>query len=208
MFWAEFVAVLFLVLTIHEIFHAIAGKMIKLKNHLFGFAIFGAFVGVDLEHATRKQKTFVYLSGPVFSMMLGFIIYYIMSFSGIPIPFVLYTFLNIFIFLLFFVNGFNLVPALNGIDAYNVLKIFTKKTKYISIFLNIAICIGIFYLTYSYLQYSLIYSVLSVASYIVPVVILLKIFKGGIDVENTKRGFHRLGKIGFYYGFDERENGK
>ncbi len=88
-----FISSILLVLIVHEFSHDLAGRLINLKNNLFGLAIFGAFVNVPLENATRKQKTFVYLAGPLFPLIfLGIPFYYLINFSGIALSSFLYNF--------------------------------------------------------------------------------------------------------------------
>lgn len=195
---------LFIILTIHESFHVLSARIVGLKNKVFGIAIFGAFVDVDLRKATRRQKSFVFLSAPIFSILSLSIIYYLIYFSGLPFNYNIYLILWTFAFVSIFINGFNLLPTIRGNDAYNTLSLYTKKTRGISIASNIMISAVLFAYSLFSFNLGLLLSIAMVLTYIIPVYLVDRYFKKGIKLSKgkTKKGFHMISnKTGFYYSF-------
>ncbi len=203
-YFISFIASVFIVLITHELSHDLAGRFVKLKNKLFGLAVFGAFVAVPLENATRKQKTFVYLAGPIFPLIfIGIPVYYLINFSGIALPSVLYNFLNIFLMVLLFVNIYNLVPLFKELDMFNVVALYTKHTKEISIISNILFLSFMFYYTFFIIKLPISLSLISLVLITVPTILLARTFeRHPLKVDDKIKGLHWLSpKLGFYYVF-------
>jgi len=111
----KFIAILVLVILIHEIGHYVAMKFYKFKDlGIFFIPLVGAFAKGEKEDITQKQNVIITLAGPIPGILIGCAIMYYAIDTGNDF---LTRVANLFIY----INTFNLLPIM-PLDGGRIIK--------------------------------------------------------------------------------------
>ncbi len=100
---------LFVSVLLHELSHSFVAKAAKIKVESITLFFFGGVAGIEKEDIKAKHEFFMALAGPLFSIVLGILFFFVSHSTVLPLPVLAVSF---YLYQLNLILGiFNLVPG-------------------------------------------------------------------------------------------------
>jgi len=202
---------------IHELSHWLSAKIAGYKNKaigLFGLGIGGLFVDPNLPPTDKFNFVLMASYGSVFPLAIGILLYFIAFHFALmtkiinnsvviltPFTFWLQIFSVLFIFIGLILAMFNILPIINGNDAYQIVKTKFKNNKssfaFMSIFSIVAIYLTSFIYALNFITISLF--VISLI-FMNGIMLILDKSLNAFDSSKDSKGWHfRKSGLMLYY---------